>query len=131
MKNDISSELDIYLLIDSFYEKVLKSPNLSFFFKHAIGNWPVHKQMFVKYWSKQILFTDTYDGSPLPAHIHVDNMYDRRFKKEHFEEWGQLWKETVNELFEGSKAKLAKEAGENMAKNIYLKMFVNRHPERV
>ena len=121
--------MDIYLLIDTFYEKVLKNSLLSVFFTHAIENWPFHKQQFVKYWSKQILFTDSYEGSPLPLHIHVDKLYKGSFKKEHFEEWERLWIETVDQLFKGEKAEIAKEAGQNMAKNIYLKMFVNRRPE--
>ena len=58
-------------------------------------------------------------------------MYAKGFTKDHFDEWARLWVETVDELFEGSKANLAKESGVNMAKNIYLKMFVNRHKESV
>ena len=125
-KKDITDEMDIYLLIDMFYEKILKNEMLSHFFQHAIESWPEHKQMFVKYWSKQILFTDTYEGSPLHTHIAVDHMYGKGFTKAHFDEWTRIWTETVNALFAGSKAQLAIEAGQNMAKNIYLKMFVNR-----
>ena len=125
-KKVIEDQMDIYLLIDSFYEKVLQHEELAYFFKHAVGNWPVHKQAFVRYWSKQILFTDSYPDSPLQAHIQIDQMYDNNFRKEHFEEWSRLWCDTVDALFTGDKADLAKESGSNMAKNIYLKMFVNR-----
>ena len=128
MKSDIKNEMDIYLLIDTFYEKILKHEKLSYFFKDAVNNWPYHKQQFVKYWSKQILFTDTYEGSPLPSHIAVDQRFDRSFERSHFEDWLMLWTETVDQLFQGEKAKLAKESGRNMAKNIHLKMFVNRTP---
>jgi len=125
-KKDITDEMDIYLLIDTFYDRILKNEILSHFFQHAIENWPQHKQLFVKYWCKQILFKDSYDGSPLHTHIAVDHMYGKGFRKSHFDEWAHIWKETVHTLFEGNKAALAIEAGQNMAKNIYLKMFVNR-----
>ncbi len=128
---DISDQTDIVLLIDSFYEKVLQHDELSYFFKHAIGNWTVHKQAFVKYWSKQVLFEDSYEGSPLHAHIAVDQMYDKSFAEEHFNEWARIWVETVSELFDGQKAELAKESGKNMARNIYLKMFLNRHKDKL
>ncbi len=129
MKARIESEFEIEMLIDTFYEKVLEHEELSYFFSEAVMNWEFHKQMFIKYWSKQILFTDSYEGSPLHRHIEVDQKFGRSFTKYHFEEWARLWVETIDILFEGDKAELAKESGVNMAKNIYLKMFVNRKPE--
>lgn len=128
MKARIESEFEIEMLIDTFYEKVLEHEELSYFFSEAVMNWEFHKQMFIKYWSKQILFTDSYEGSPLHRHIEVDRRFGRSFTKYHFEEWTRLWVETIDILFEGDKAELAKESGVNMAKNIYLKMFVNRKP---
>ena len=128
MKARIESEFEIEMLIDTFYEKVLEHEELSYFFSEAVMNWEFHKQMFIKYWSKQILFTDSYEGSPLNRHIEVDHRFGRSFTKYHFEEWTRLWVETIDILFEGDKAELAKESGVNMAKNIYLKMFVNRKP---
>ena len=128
MKARIESEFEIEMLIDTFYEKVLEHEELSYFFSEAVMNWEFHKQMFIKYWSTQILFTDSYEGSPLNRHIEVDHRFGRSFTKYHFEEWTRLWVETIDILFEGDKAELAKESGVNMAKNIYLKMFVNRKP---
>ncbi|WP_258100222.1 group III truncated hemoglobin [Marinoscillum pacificum] len=129
MKARIESEFEIEMLIDTFYEKVLEHEELSYFFSEAVMNWEFHKQMFIKYWSKQILFTDSYEGSPLHRHIEVDHRFGRSFTKYHFEEWARLWVETIDILFEGDKAELAKESGVNMAKNIHLKMYVNRKPE--
>jgi hemoglobin len=128
-KRSLSSQEDVSLLIDSFYEKVLKHPELSYYFSEAIHNWPFHKDRFMKYWSKQILFEETYEGTPLHQHVAVDQRFDRGFKKEHFDEWTRVWIETVDELFEGPKAELAKESAANMAKNIYHKMFFNRSPQ--
>lgn len=125
-RTQITDEADIASLIDHFYEKVLKHPLLSYYFSEAIHNWPFHKDRFVQYWSKQILFADTYPETPLHRHVAVDRQFEQGFTKKHFEEWERLWVETVDELFEGDKADLAKESGRNMAKNIYLKMFFNR-----
>ncbi|MBR10145.1 MAG: hypothetical protein CMP48_20950 [Rickettsiales bacterium] len=129
MKAQIRSKFEIEILIDTFYEKVLEHEELSRFFSSAVLNWDFHKKIFVSYWSKQILFTDTYEGSPLHRHIDVDQKFERGFTKHHFDEWARRWVETIDILFEGEKADLAKESGVNMAKNIYLKMFFNRKPK--
>lgn len=125
-KRTLSTVEDIELLIDTFYDRILKHEALSYFFSDAVKNWDFHKQQFVRYWSSQILFTDTYEGSPLGRHVFIDNHFEHKFRKEHFDDWARVWAETVDDLFEGEKADLAKESGVNMARNIYLKMFVNR-----
>lgn len=131
MKRQIVDTSDIEILIDTFYAKVLRHPELSYFFSESVGNWAVHKQHFIRYWSAQILFTDSYQGTPLHRHIEVDQHFERSFTRAHFEEWVRLWEESVNELFIGEKAELAIESGKNMAKNIYFKMFFNRKPENL
>jgi hemoglobin len=125
-KKPLQSAEDVSLLIDTFYQKVLEHPELSYYFSEAILNWPFHKERFMLYWTRQILFTDTYEGTPLHQHVAVDQKFERGFNKGHFDEWARLWMETVDELFDGPKAELAKESGTNMAKNIYHKMFFNR-----
>jgi|GEM_PF-3345421 len=125
-KRAIEDQYDIEVLIDVFYAKILRNKELSPFFSEAVKNWTYHKQQFVKYWSAQVLFTDSYEGSILPHHVSVDQKYGSGFTKAHFDEWTRLFVETVDELFEGEKAELAKESAQNVAKNIYLKMFVNR-----
>ena len=126
MKKALGERADIELLIDRFYEKVLQSPELSYYFVHAIPNWDFHKERFIKYWTSQILFSDEYPETPLHQHVAVDERYQRSFTKHHFDLWAQLWVNTVDELFVGERAELAKESGANMAKNIYLKMYINR-----
>ena len=126
IKKELNDEQDIATLIDSFYKKVLEHDRLAYFFTEAIHNWSFHKQQFIKYWSSQILFTDSYEGTPLHRHVHIDQHFEKGFTRQHFDDWAALWQETVEELFVGDKAELAKECGVNMAKNIYLKMFLNR-----
>lgn len=129
-RRELTDEYDIEVLIDVFYAKVLRHPNLSVYFSHAVKNWDFHKTRFVQFWSSRLLFTESYDGGTLlPQHVAIDAQFDHSFNKGLFDDWAQLWVETVNELFIGEKAKLAIETGEHMAKNIYLKMFFNRKPK--
>ncbi|MBV6645824.1 MAG: group III truncated hemoglobin [Cyclobacteriaceae bacterium] len=131
MKNDITSKVDIARLIDHFYDKVLRDPDLNLFFKEAIGNWPYHKQRFVDFWSSRVLFADSYQETPLRSHIAIDKKFDNSFHPKHFEKWTSLFNETVDELFEGEKAKLAKDTGANVSQNIYKQMFIGRKPDTV
>ena len=127
---DIQSKEDIVRLIDVFYTKVVSNDQIGYFFSGAIENWPYHKSRFVDYWESQILFKESYEGSPLQRHIDIDKHYNHGFQPAHFELWICLFDESVEELFSGEKADLAKEAAKNMAKNIYYKMFFNRkYPE--
>ena len=131
-KRHLEDEYDIEVLIDVFYTKVLRHHELSIFFSEAVKNWDFHKKRFVKFWSAQVFFTDNYDGgTPLPQHVSVDEKYGHQFTKFHFDEWARLWVETVDELYNGEKAELAKETGEHMARNIYMKMFLHRKPGSV
>ena len=129
MNRDITNRQDIEKLIDAFYNKIVFDSELALFFGESVKDWEAHKANFVNYWSKQVLFDDAYEGSPLRRHIDIDHKYNRSFKPEHFELWYRIFESTVDELFVGEKAQLAKEAAKNMAKNIYRQMFIGRHPE--
>lgn len=112
VKGEIKTEDDIELLIDAFYAKVLKHPTLSYFFLN-----PSKTGL-----STSSILSDTgLHRFFLPTHMRVHRCT-------HFEEWSRLWQETVEQLFFGEKAEFAILSGQNMAKNIYLKMFFNRMP---
>jgi hemoglobin len=130
MKSDIKDRNDIDRLIRNFYMKVLDNKDIGKFFAEAVKSWDYHQERFVDYWEAQVLFHDSYEGSPLQGHIDVDRKFGHGFKPQHFEIWLRLFEGMVNDLFEGDKAELAKEAARNMAQNIYKKMFIGRKPEK-
>ena len=59
------------------------------------------------FWENAILFTGTYEGNPINLHKHLNRI--QPLNKTHFNRWNTLFVRTVNELFKGSKADLAKE----------------------
>ena len=105
---DIVSRTDIELLVNVFYEKVLADKQLSFIFEEmAKVNWATHLPAMYNFWENIILYTGSYEGNPLNLHKHLHHITP--LKEVHFNTWNRLYISTVDELFEGPNATLAKQ----------------------
>jgi hemoglobin len=112
MKADILSKEDVKLLVDKFYEKVNKHALLSpVFNKIANVNWEEHLPKMYAFWSGILLDTSEYRGQPFDKHA----QHAEHITGDHFAEWLKLFKETIDEYFEGEKAKLAKTRADSIA----------------
>ena len=118
---DIETIEDIELLVNTFYNKVKKDDVIGFFFNDiAKTNWEVHLPKMYLFW-RALLFMDIkFDGNPVGSHIPINLQVP--MEEHHFDHWVGLWKETVNELFEGETAEDAKNKGQNIAKMMAFKM---------
>lgn len=113
-KHDIENRKDIERLINSFYGKIKQDSVIGFIFNDvAKVNWEKHLPVMYDFWESIIFFKNTYNGNPMLVHIHLNKIV--KLKEEHFERWLQLFTNTVDELFEGEKASLAKERAINIA----------------
>ncbi len=108
MTKDIATRNDIELLVNAFYAKVIADKELGHIF-HEIAkvNWPTHLSVMYDFWENIILFTGTYEGNPMNLHQHLHHISP--LNEHHFEQWNNLFIKTVDELFEGAKAGLAKQ----------------------
>jgi hemoglobin len=97
----IESKADVEQLVDAFYESVLKNKELAPFFKHL--DFKAHLPKMVHFWSFVLLDEPGYTTNVTEKHEHM------RLSKALFDTWVQLFNETVDALFEGEKANLAKE----------------------
>lgn len=117
MKQDISNMEDIKLLVDSFYGRVRKDSLLKDIFDDRIQDrWPAHLEKMYRFWQTVLLEEHTYHGSPFVPHANLP------VELQHFEQWINLFYETVDELFAGEKATRAKWQGERMASMFYSKI---------
>ena len=113
-KHDIENRGDIEKLINSFYDKVKRDEVIGFIFNDvAKVNWEKHLPVMYGFWENIIFFKNTYSGNPMLVHLHLNEII--KLRKEHFERWLQLFTNTVDELFEGEKAALAKEKAISIA----------------
>jgi hemoglobin len=122
MKRDIESRKDIEHLIDSFYEKVKKDEVIGFIFNDvAKVNWGKHLPVMYDFWESTIFSIGKYQGNPMLLHINLNKRIP--FTKQHFERWLKIFTETVDELFEGKKANLAKERAISIAAIMEVKII--------
>lgn len=122
--NRISSRADIELLIDRFYEKVIKDELIGFFFNSVIKlDWAKHIPIMYDFWETTLLGVAIYKGNPMLKHIELHAK--QKLKPEHFDRWLHIWEETIKENFEGDIAenavKKANQIGELM------KIKIDRH----
>ncbi len=107
MKKDIKNRTDIELMVNVFYSKVLADEQLGFIFHDmAKVNWATHLPTMYNFWENIILFTGTYEGNPMNLHQHLHHITP--LNESHFTQWNLLFTTTVDELFEGENAGLAK-----------------------
>ncbi|MEO6490281.1 MAG: group III truncated hemoglobin [Ferruginibacter sp.] len=108
MKNDIETVKEIELLVKTFYDKVKLDPAIGYIFNDLVKvNWDKHLPVMVRFWENVIFYTGTYTGNPMMVHKHLDKLFP--LTAEHFAVWNNLFLNTVDELFEGKKAILAKQ----------------------
>ena len=108
LMKDIISRTDIELLVNVFYEKVIADKQLRFIFEEmAKVNWATHLPAMYNFWENIILYTGNYEGNPLSLHKHLHHITP--LTDAHFETWNKLFNCTIDELFEGPKATLAKQ----------------------
>ncbi len=108
VKKDIETRTDIELLVNFFYAKIMADKQLGFIFQNmAKVNWSSHLPAMYNFWENIILFTGSYEGNPMNLHHHLHHITP--LNAGHFYQWNKLFTGTVDELFEGPKANLAKQ----------------------
>lgn len=101
---------DIKSLVDTFYQKVRSDALLSPVFNERIGDqWDFHLEKMYRFWQTVLLGEHTYLGSPFPPHATLPITHA------HFQQWLNLFKATVDELFTGEKAEETKVRADKIA----------------
>jgi hemoglobin len=113
-KKDIEQREDIKTLVDSFYVKVKADALLGPVFSHL--DWPHHLPIMYDFWSSMLLGDQSYRGSPLQKHLHLP------IDQSHFGRWLTLFKQTVDEHFQGDRAEEVKMRADSIAGIFQLKM---------
>lgn len=126
MKSDIKNRNDISVLVNTFYTKVRANDELGPIFNAAIQDWDAHLIHLTNFWESQLFMKNVFSGNPLKKHVEVDNNYDNKITNELFGLWLQFWLGTLDELFEGEVANLAKDRARNIASFMFMEIFKAR-----
>lgn len=128
MKKEIETNEDIKLLIDSFYEKVKTNKIIGYFFTDVANiNWEKHLPIMYNFWENTLFYTGTYEGNPMELHKHLHKTMP--LTKAHFREWTTVFCTTVDELFAGKNANLAKQRAVSIATVMQIKIISNLSSE--
>jgi hemoglobin len=121
---DILSKDDIISLIDSFYDKVKTDDKIGFIFNQAIGaDWSHHLPVMYNFWDMVLFSKPGYAGNPTRVHVELDKKIP--LTQAHFDRWLELWNATVDHLFAGENAELAKNRAALMASLINTKVHMS------
>ncbi len=128
-KTNIEDREDVRLLVSTFYEKVRADKVLGPIFNSIITDWESHLERLTDFWESQLFLKRKYVGNPLAVHQQVDTRVEGGVKPEHFGLWLNLWYATLDELFAGETAAIAKNRARNMSTMFYLKIFEHRNAD--
>ena len=113
MAKDIENKADIKLLLDTFYGRATVDSVIGHFFTEVIQlDLEVHMPIMYSFWASVLLGDAAYTGNPMEKHIQLNKKSP--MTQAHFDRWLSLWFETVDELFAGDMADMAKKRAEGI-----------------
>jgi hemoglobin len=118
-KLDHVSEDGIKLLVDGFYAKVRRDPELAPIFLRAIpGDWGAHLAKMYAFWSSVMLTTGRYKGNPVVKHLAIPGIQPALFER-----WLALFNETSTELFDDAVSAEFQAKAARIAESLQLALF--------
>jgi hemoglobin len=105
-RHDVETVEDVEVLVRRFYQAVVPDPVLGPIF-HDVGvDWGVHIPKLVQFWAGRLLGVPGFDGNVAGAHLAVFARCP--FGDREMTRWLELWHETLDDLFVGPTAEVAK-----------------------
>ena len=117
---DLENRTDIEKLLELFYSKALIDPLIGYFFTDVIPlDMKTHIPVIADFWETVLFGKAVYKGNVLDIHKHIHQL--SAFTEAHFTRWVSIFKETVDQCYQGEKAELAKQRAESIATIMKLK----------
>ncbi|MDE3237270.1 MAG: group III truncated hemoglobin [Bacteroidota bacterium] len=127
MKKDIINRNDIEKLVTEFYKKATADNVIGYIFNDvAKVNWDKHLPIMFDFWENALFFTGSYTGNPMKLHQKLHE--HMTLTTAHFERWNSLFIATIDELFEGEKAELAKQRAYSISTVMQVKILHHALP---
>ena len=121
MKKDIADRTDIELLMNTFYGKLLTDERIGYIFTDVAKlDLTTHIPIIADFWESVLLNKNVYHNNAMKIHLDLN---DRTvLTKEHFDVWLTHFNATVDALFEGDIATLAKQRARSVATLMQIKI---------
>src|SRR3954470_3044704 len=112
--HDIESRADCERLVRAFYGRALDDPIIGFIFVDVAKlDLEAHVPRITSFWETILLGGRSYSGGAFRPHAQLHAKV--RLREGHFTQWLNLWSRTVDELFAGERAELAKAHAQRVA----------------
>lgn len=122
---DISSRADIARLVDSFYDRIRADARLGPIFDDvAHVDWETHLPRMYTFWEAVLFGVPGFRGNPMAAHIAVDRQ--ETLSADDFARWLALFHATVDDLFDGPVALVAKQRASQIALSMQARLAMAR-----
>ncbi|MCB0280065.1 MAG: group III truncated hemoglobin [Calditrichaeota bacterium] len=104
---DIENRFDIEKLIRHFYDRILADDLIGFIFTDiAKIDLEEHLPILFDFWEMTLFNQPVYKRNPMRVHIELHRK--QQLKSEFFDRWLSLFNQSVDDLFKGQVANLAK-----------------------
>jgi hemoglobin len=104
---DIADRADCERLVRAFYERAFADPLIGWLFVDVAQlDLEAHIPRITSFWESALLGARTYGGGAFAPHAALHATVG--LQRGHFARWLALWAATVDELFAGQRAELAK-----------------------
>jgi len=118
---DIATREDCERLVRAFYGRALIDPVIGFIFVDVAKlDLEAHVPKIASFWETILLGAQTYAGGAFRPHAVINAQVQLRAG--HFERWLWLWRMTVDELFAGERAELAKSHADRVARAFHARL---------
>jgi hemoglobin len=120
-RHDIETRADCEQLVRAFYGRALTDPVIGFIFTDVAKlDLEAHVPRITSFWETILLGARSYGGGAFAPHaaVHMQS----RLRRGHFERWLWLWHTTVDELFVGETAQLAKAHADRVAQAFHARL---------
>jgi len=118
MKRDITRREDLELLLTEFYKVAIPDPMIRHHFVRM--DLAMHMPVIVDFWEKILLNRPVYFGNPLMVHQNLHEISP--LEEEHFSRWVEIFRATVDSLFEGDVAERAKQVAGTIAQSLHQRL---------
>jgi hemoglobin len=107
VRRDIETREDCERLVRAFYGRALTDPVIGWLFTDVARlDLEAHVPRIASFWETILLGARSYGGGAFAPHAALNAR--ARLRAGHFERWLWLWRQTVDGLFAGERAELAK-----------------------
>lgn len=106
-RHDIQTRTDCERLVRAFYGRALVDPIIGYLFTDVAKlDLEQHVPRITNFWDTILLGSRSYGGGAFRPHVELH--FKVPLTRGHFDRWLYLWTMTVDELFDGERAELAK-----------------------